>query len=440
MSSQLLTPTAPRPVLLLVLTAVVLTLLGQPAAAMPLSTPDRAPVPLAAPAISAPTDAHPFSDPLWLPLRHPARVSCAMNNCTNGTYHGYWAVDFVGAKGDPVYAAGAGVMHVGAIDPSCKTSASDIEAGTWVWVDHGGGRITRYYHLGSITATEGQRVSPTTVIGLMGHSGDVVPCTTNYLHFEVRSGGLTGDRVNPGALLACTGQGRIRLPGALGAASWNEPGLPGRKVSTPVTTSACIYDTWDATPARPSANVQSRPRSAVVSWTAPPAGTNTVTVLQEAWSPSLRRYGWPSYFVASVAARSKTFVGLTDGRTYRYSVAFHNTYGNSAWSTPATVIPASVPSVPRAPRFLTSPTHDYIHYGWWKSSDNGSAVTSYLAAWRCVRNGAYGPWTYTKVPASVYYTNFRGLSGLTTCQVAVRAANRVGHSGWSKVSTITKLA
>jgi hypothetical protein len=124
MSSTPLTPAVRRPGLLLVLTAVVLTLLGQPAAAMPLSTPDRAAGPLAALAISAPTDAHPFSDPLWLPLRNPARVSCAMSNCTSGTYHGYWAVDFVGAQGDPVYAAGAGVLHVGDIDPGCKTSGS----------------------------------------------------------------------------------------------------------------------------------------------------------------------------------------------------------------------------------------------------------------------------------------------------------------------------
>jgi Peptidase family M23/Fibronectin type III domain len=440
MSSDPLTPAAPRPALLLVLAAVVLTLLGQPAAAMPLSTTDRAAVPLAALATSAPTEAHPFSDPLWLPLRNPARVSCAMSNCTKGTYHGYWAVDFVGTKGDPVYAAGAGVLHVGDIDPGCKASATDIEAGTWVWVDHGGGRITKYNHLDSIVAKEGQRVTPATVIGRMGHSGDVVPCSTNYLHFEVRSGGVTGVRVNPGSLLACTSQGRIRVLDALGVTSWNEPSLPGRKVSTPATTSTCINDTWDATPARPSVSVGSRPRSSLVSWSAPPAGANQVVILQELWSPSLLRYGWPTYVVTSATSRSRTFVGLTDGRTYRYSVAFHNTYGNGAWSAPVTTIPASVPSTPEAPRFLTSPTRDYIHYGWWKSADNGSAVTSYRAARRCMRNGVYGDWVYVDVPGSVYYTNFRGLTGLTTCQTKVRAANRVGHSGWSKVSTITKQA
>jgi hypothetical protein len=278
------------------------------------------------------------------------------------------------------------------------------------------------------------------VIGRMGHSGDVVPCTTNYLHFEVRSGGVTGVRVNPGSLLGCTSQGRIRVLDALGVTSWNEPSLPGRKLSTPAMTSTCIYDTWDATPARPSARVGSRPQSALVSWSAPPAGTNQVVILQERWSPSLLRFGWPTYVVSSPTSTSRTFLGLTDGRTYRYSVAFHNTYGNSAWSTPVTTVPASVPSVPVAPRFLTSPTRDYIHYGWWKSTDNGSVVTSYRAARRCVRNGVYGDWAYADLPGSVYYTNFRGLTGLTTCQTKVRAVNRVGHSGWSKVSTISKQA
>src|SRR3954447_18658123 len=39
-------------------------------------------------AVAAPTARHPFSDPLWLPLREPARISCARSNCTSGTYHG----------------------------------------------------------------------------------------------------------------------------------------------------------------------------------------------------------------------------------------------------------------------------------------------------------------------------------------------------------------
>ena len=151
-----------------------------------------------------------------------------------------------------------------------------------------------------------------------------------------------------------------------------------------------------------------------------------MVVLQELWSPSLHRYGWPTYVVLPATSRSRTFTGLTNGRTYRYRVAFHNGYGNSAWSAARSVIPASVPSTPKAPRFLTSPTRDYIHYGWWKSADNGSAVTSYRAARRCLRNGAYGPWVYTVVAPTVYYTNFRGLPG------SRRARSRCGHrTGWA---------
>ncbi len=69
------------------------------------------------------------------------------------------------------------------------------------------------------------------------------------------------------------------------------------------------------------------------------------------------------------------------------------------------------------PRFLTSPTRDYVHYGWWKSADNGSAVTELRAARRCLRNGVVrGLGLRDGGPGSVYYTNFRGLAGLTACQ------------------------
>jgi hypothetical protein len=95
-------------------------------------------------------------------------------------------------------------------------------------------------------------------------------------------------------------------------------------------------------------------------------------------------------------------------------------------------------SLRRPLRFLTSPTRDYIHYGWWKSADNGSAVSSYRAARRCLRNGTFGPWVYTAVAPTVYYTNFRGLVGIAACQVKVRASNRVGNSSWSAVSSIRK--
>jgi murein DD-endopeptidase MepM/ murein hydrolase activator NlpD len=146
--------------------------------------------------------AHPFSDPTWFPLRTPATIGCAKSGCGTSSDHGFDAIDLLGNRGDPVYAAGAGVAHIGGNSGGCSGSDA-VEAGRWVWIDHGGGVTSRYRHLDSIAVRDGQLVTPATRIGAMGHSGDVPPCSTNYLHFEVRHGGLDGDRVDFGPLRGC---------------------------------------------------------------------------------------------------------------------------------------------------------------------------------------------------------------------------------------------
>jgi hypothetical protein len=387
----------------------------------------------------APSSAHPFSDPIWLPLRTPARISCVKTNCLNssgGDYHGYWAIDFIGQRGDPVYAAGGGVFHVGANSKTCSTTSSQ-SAGVWAWVDHGGGRVTKYTHLDTLVATDGQLVTPQTVIGKMGHWGDVSPCTANYLHFEVRERGITGPRVNPGSLLACTASGRVSLPGVFnGATSFDA--LPKGAFTTPAATSACITDVWNSTPPRPPLTVARKPSAAKLTWGTPPAGTTSVRVATQLWSPSLSAWNSPVYTTVSGAPSGTTLTGLTNGRKYRIVVTHKNASGYSAWSVARTVVPATVPSAPKAPRFLTSPTRDYVHYGWWKSNANGAAVTGYTTQVRCYRDGRYRAWTTKYVGASTYYYNHRGLTGYATCQVRVRATNGMGVSAWSTTSTIRK--
>jgi hypothetical protein len=56
----------------------------------------------------------------------------------------------------------AGIFHVGAFAPGCKMRATDIQAGIWVWVDHGGGRVAKDNHLDAVVAKEGERVTPQT--------------------------------------------------------------------------------------------------------------------------------------------------------------------------------------------------------------------------------------------------------------------------------------
>jgi murein DD-endopeptidase MepM/ murein hydrolase activator NlpD len=72
--------------------------------------------------------------------------------------------------------------------------ALDIFRGRQVWIDHGGGIVSRYCHLDSIAPDiqAGTRVEKGRLIGLVGESGTpesvVSPGSEYHLHFEVRVG------------------------------------------------------------------------------------------------------------------------------------------------------------------------------------------------------------------------------------------------------------
>ena len=65
--------------------------------------------------------------------------------------------------------------------------------GNVIMVDHGGDMITVYGHLSKILVSEGQKVSGTTTIGLVGSTG---MSTGNHLHFEVRINGKAQNPLN----------------------------------------------------------------------------------------------------------------------------------------------------------------------------------------------------------------------------------------------------
>ena len=211
--------------LLLVLAAVLLAVLSQPAAAVPRPVQDAGVRPrssgrwqrrphrrLTRSATRVAAVAQPCPRLLCEEQLHEAAPTTATGRSTSS-----------GRRTTRSTRPGPGCCTSETSTPSCKTRPRTSRPARGSGSTTAVARITKYNHLDSITATEGQLVTPTTVIGLMGHSGDVMPCTTNYLHFEVRSGGVTGVRVNPGSLLACTGQGRIRMPDALGATTWDDP-------------------------------------------------------------------------------------------------------------------------------------------------------------------------------------------------------------------------
>lgn len=163
-----------------------------------------------------------YSAPEWFPLRQPAMVGCALDNCS-GPHHGYWAVDFLdplNQKGDPIYAAGAGRVRVISRNNDCRSDAGRSYPGNYLMVDHGYGRESYYFHLDSFAVEDLAWVDQNTVLGYMGSTGNASPsCPVNHLHFEIK---INGTRIDPVHLKACYGAVPITYPEALGKTTWND--------------------------------------------------------------------------------------------------------------------------------------------------------------------------------------------------------------------------
>jgi murein DD-endopeptidase MepM/ murein hydrolase activator NlpD len=99
-------------------------------------------------------------------------------------------VDFAGKVGVPVRAANRGVVAL---------VANFFLAGNVVYIDHGGGLVTGYFHLSRALVAEGDTVARGEKIGEVGATGRV---TGPHLHWSARYGALT---VNPLDLLTLNG-------------------------------------------------------------------------------------------------------------------------------------------------------------------------------------------------------------------------------------------
>nr|WP_232531098.1 peptidoglycan DD-metalloendopeptidase family protein [Microlunatus antarcticus] len=350
----------------------------------------------------------------------------------------------LGALGDPVHAAGAGIAHVGGDSGGCSTS-SEVEAGRWVWIDHGGGVISRYRHLDTITIEEGQLVTPATRIGTMGHSGDLPPCQTTYLHFEVlhdaQSDGQGGERVDLGSLRGCGAQGPLQLPEALGFDSWNAPGLhPAKRFISPTLDDRCVTADRTTTPASPSPRLTRRDRSITVALDVP-ARDGSWAVDLEIWRPTLKAWRPVSVVTRPAGATSTVFDDVDNDHRYRARVALHQGQGWSRWSGFREVLGA-----PLAPpvRYLewkqtTSSTKSYLHYGWSEPDTLGGPVTAYSVARRCAtKPTSLGTWKTSTETPSTRFRNIDGLKKAKVCEVRVRATNEVGSGSWSDVRRTTR--
>ena len=96
-------------------------------------------------------------------------------------------VDYRGSTGEPIFAANRGVVAL---------VAEFFLAGNVVYVNHGDGLVTGYFHMSQPEVAVGDTVERGQEIGLVGSTGRV---TGPHLHWSARFGALT---IDPGDLLA----------------------------------------------------------------------------------------------------------------------------------------------------------------------------------------------------------------------------------------------
>ena len=96
-----------------------------------------------------------------------------------------------GTCGGPIWAAGAGKVTFAGVQPF---------RGNVVWIDHGGGIVTGYFHMeAGLLVKTGDVVSPGTQLGKMSDTGYALGC---HLHFQVEKNGTP---INPEPFMAAQG-------------------------------------------------------------------------------------------------------------------------------------------------------------------------------------------------------------------------------------------
>ncbi len=102
----------------------------------------------------------------------------------NGYGPGHLGLDIQAAEGEPVYAAGSGIVTM-------AQGGWNYGYGNVVQIDHGNGYVTVYAHLSVINVGLCTPVGRGAVIGAAGNTGNSFGA---HLHFEVRIG---GSNINP---------------------------------------------------------------------------------------------------------------------------------------------------------------------------------------------------------------------------------------------------
>lgn len=156
-----------------------------------------------------------WSPPLTLP--RSSRITSPFGSARE--YNGqvtsrHTGTDFAGALGTPVLAAARGVVAL---------VADFYLAGRAVYLDHGAGLVTGYFHLSRAAVAEGDTVEAGQRIGAVGQSGRV---TGPHLHWILRYGTISLD---PMTLVALAAEAAVLTP----PSPRDEPAAPAAPLSDP---------------------------------------------------------------------------------------------------------------------------------------------------------------------------------------------------------------
>jgi hypothetical protein len=124
-----------------------------------------------------------WSGPFVVPTEGPQMGSFGKRRIINGEPRNpHSGEDFSAPEGSEVMAANDGVVRL---------IGDHFFSGHSVFIDHGDGLYTMYFHLSKVSVAPSQRVRKGEVIGLVGSSGRA---TGPHLHWGAR---LNGARINP---------------------------------------------------------------------------------------------------------------------------------------------------------------------------------------------------------------------------------------------------
>jgi hypothetical protein len=245
---------------------------------------------------------------------------------------------------------GAGIAHIGEAHGRPCGFGGRTDFGTWVWVDHGGGVVSKYGHLSAIAITDGQHVAAGDRLGTVGNTGDASKlfCDETYLDFQVRHGGITGPSVEfstkgtgspDGALLACAKSGVQAWPRDLHNGVQRVDGLPKHAV-LPAGDSGCLPNAaFTVDPGPVDVETHSGDDSLTASWDWEPPGTDDLRAELDRYEPGPHARATAAHEQwQDMPAKSRwiTFDHLSDRFKYRVRIWFHSAAGwadHSEWVT-----------------------------------------------------------------------------------------------------------